>query len=216
MFHRSSSGPGRRGSQDGPTSRQHWHRAPSNPLRRATDRTRSRWLLVFALSCLLAAACGVQVGLTSMDNGLRAAAELARQRHPVKATTVGEVTRHTPAGVNGAATVARVQWRYPPASQHTATLPVPAGTPVGHTVPLWVDDTGEIASVPRAATELASDAVAAGAGSAGLITLAAAGVVSLRLRSVEARNLTEWERDWERVEPGWSGRLRPGRDAGDD
>ncbi|MFB0627473.1 hypothetical protein [Streptomyces sp. AB3(2024)] len=151
-----------------------------------------------------------------MENGLRAAAAQARERHQVIATTVGEVTRHLPTGVNDATTVARVQWWYPPASPHTATLPVPAGTPVGHTVPLWVDDTGAMASVPRGATELLSDAVAAGAGSAGLITLAAAGIVSLRLRGVEAHNLADWERDWERVEPGWSGRLRPGREAGDD
>lgn len=87
---------------------------------------------------------------------------------------------------------------------------------MGHTVALWVDDTGEAASAPRGGTELASDAVAAGAAGAGLITLAAAGVVFLRLRRVEARNLAQWERDWERVEPGWSGRLRPGREADDD
>ncbi|WP_406511366.1 hypothetical protein OG851_02740 [Streptomyces sp. NBC_00161] len=216
MFHRSSSGPGHRGSQDGPTSRRRRHDAEANPLRRATDRTRSRWLLVFVLSCVLAVACGVEVGLTAMDNGLRAAAEQARHRHLVKATTIGETTRHIPTRANAATTTAPAQWQFPPASRHTSALPVPAGTPVGHTVALWVDDTGEAASPPRGRTELASDAVAAGAAGAGLITLAAAGVVFLRLRRVEARNLAQWERDWERVEPGWSGRLRPGREADDD
>lgn len=216
MFHRSPPGPGRRRSQGGSAGRQRGRPGETNPLRRATDRTRSRLLVAFALSCVLAVACGVTAGLIAMDTGLRAAAEQARHRHLVEATTVGEALRHTPTRVYGAPTTARVQWQFPPASRHSATVPVPSGTPVGHTVTLWVDDAGRAASAPRSESELVSDAVAAGAGSAGVITLSAAGVVFLRLRRVDARNLAEWERDWERVEPGWSGRLRPGRESGDD
>ncbi|MEV0412891.1 hypothetical protein AB0I68_19345 [Streptomyces sp. NPDC050448] len=216
MFHRSSPGPRQRRSPGGSAGRQHGRHGETNPLRRATDRTRSRWLFAFALSCVFAVACGVMVGLTVVDTGLRAGAEQARHRHLVEATTVGEAVRHTPTRGDGAPATARAQWQFPPASRHSATLAVPPGTPVGHTVTLWVDDAGQAASAPRSESELVSDAVAAGAGSAGVITLLAAGVVFLRLRRVDARNLARWERDWERVEPGWSGRLRPGRESGDD
>lgn len=149
MFHRSSSGPGHRGSQDARTNRQHRHHARANPLRRATDRTRSRWLVIFVLSCLLAVACGVEVGLTTVDNGLRAAAEQARHRHLVKATTIGEPARHVSTRAGAATTTARVQWEFPAGSHHASALPVLAGTPVGHTVTLWVDDTGATTSAPE-------------------------------------------------------------------
>ncbi|MGW2270154.1 Rv1733c family protein [Streptomyces yangpuensis] len=204
MFHRSSSGPG------------HSRHAQANPLRRATDRTRSRWIAAFVLSCVLAVVCGVEVGLTAVDNGLRAAAEQARHRHLVKATTIGEPAPHSSTRAGAVTTTARAQWEFPSGTRHTSALPVLAGTPVGRTVTLWVDDNGAVAPAPRTGAAAATDAVAAGAGSAALIALAGTGVVLLRLRRLEARNLAEWEHGWERVEPGWSGRLRHGREAGDD
>ncbi|WP_168714174.1 hypothetical protein [Streptomyces sp. A1136] len=217
MFHRSSPRPGHRRSQGAPHGTGHRHRTETNALRRPADRTRTRWLLAFALSCLLAAAGGIVAGLIVMDSGLRAAAEQARHRHGVVATTVEEASPRTATRINGAPlTTARVRWQYPAASGHTARVPVPPGTRAGQPVTLLVDDKGESTMASRSASEIAADAVAAGAANTGLITLAAAGAVFLRLRRVEARNLAQWEREWDRVEPRWSGRLRPDREPGDD
>lgn len=217
MFHRSSPRPGHWRSHGAPHATGHRHQAQTNTLRRPADRTRARWLLAFALSCLLAVAGGIAAGLTVMDSGLRTAAEQARHRHGVVATTVDEASPRTATRVDGAPlTTARVRWQYPATSGHTARIPVPPGTRAGQPVALWVDDKGEATRASRSANEIAADAVAAGAASAGLITLAAAGAVFLRLRRVEARNLAQWEREWDRVEPRWSGRLRPDPESGDD
>jgi hypothetical protein len=163
--------------------------------------------VAFILSCAIAVACGVMAGLTTMDSGLRAAAEQARHRHKVEAVTVGEAVWRTPNRINGVSATARVRWEFPPASPHTATLPVTPNTPVGHGVGLWVTDAGEATQAPRTVGQLGWDAVEAGAGSAGLIVLSTGGAVFLRLRQVERGNLRQWERDWECVEPRWSGRL---------
>ncbi|MFD8293159.1 hypothetical protein ACFV2B_33690, partial [Streptomyces lavendulae] len=37
-----------------------------------------------------------------------------------------------------------------------------------------------------------------------------------RRRGVDRRSARAWEREWENVEPRWSGRLRPGQGTGDD
>ncbi|MFD5145821.1 cation transporting ATPase C-terminal domain-containing protein [Streptomyces sp. NPDC058401] len=61
--------------------------------------------------------------------------------------------------------------------------------------------------LPRTADRTRTQRLTGGATAAVLIALTAAGIVHLRLRTIEARSLSMWERDWERVEPGWSGQL---------
>ncbi|WP_425573587.1 Rv1733c family protein [Streptomyces aureus] len=208
MVHRGSPRPGHRLLWGAPAIRQRvYRRAEVNPLRRATDRTRTRWLVAFILSCAIAVACGVMAGLTTMDSGLRAVAEQARHRHRVEAVTVGQAVQRIPNENNAVSATARVRWEFPPTSLHTATLPVPSNTPVGQGIGLWVTDAGEATQAPRTVGQLGWDAVMAGAGSAGLIVLSTGGAVFLRLRRVERCNLRQWERDWECVEPRWSGRL---------
>lgn len=67
-----------------------------------------------------------------------------------------------------------------------------------------------------ARSEAAFAAITVGGTVAALIALTAAAVVHLRLRTIEAHSLSAWERDWKRVEPGWSGRLPTESGADDD
>ncbi|MFJ3974118.1 hypothetical protein [Streptomyces sp. NPDC090021] len=86
----------------------------------------------------------------------------------------------------------------------------------GDTVRLWVDDLGNAATAPPGTPDIALDAIGLGTGVAGAVVLAAGLALSARRRIVDARSAQAWEREWESVEPRWSGRLRPGHGAGDD
>ncbi|MEU9801276.1 hypothetical protein [Streptomyces sp. NPDC051000] len=138
----------------------------------------------------------------------RTAREQAEHVHRIAATTVGAAERAPDAWTGGAAeAVAQAAWQFPSATRHTGLVKVQPRTPAGRPVAIWVDDTGRTVQVPPSAGERAFAAMTVAATAAALIALTAAGVVHLRLRTIEARSLSTWERDWERVEPGWSGRL---------
>ncbi|WP_423834491.1 Rv1733c family protein [Streptomyces manipurensis] len=196
------------------------HRSPAaggNPLRRDADRTRTRLRAAFALACLLAVVCGVAVGRTAWTDAGRDAAEIARHRHSVAAVTVGETTHRAGDGPSTRpVTVARATWRDHENRVHTETVPVPVVTRSGDTVRLWVDDAGQAASAPPGTPDIALNAIGLGTGAAGAVALAAGVALYARQRIVDARSARAWEREWESVEPRWSGRLRPGQGAGDD
>ncbi|MEU2391269.1 hypothetical protein [Streptomyces sp. NPDC007369] len=190
----------------------------ANPLRRGADRARSRWHAVFALACVLAVLCAIGTGLAVHASGERAAEARARLLHRVTATTVAE-----PVGPEAARTAgppgasAQATWRYPGSRVHTGPVPVPPRTPPGQAVTIWVDDAGDVSlRPPRTADAITLDAIAAGAGALAAVVLCSGGLVSVRLRRIEAGSLRQWEREWERVEPYWSGRARPEQGADDD
>ncbi|GLW03095.1 hypothetical protein ACIP46_02845 [Streptomyces lavendulae] len=184
-------------------------------LRRPADRTRSRWLVALLLSSLAAVVCGVLAGLAVWDADSRAAQELARHRHPITATTVSAAEPGTGSQSGGRTeTVAQVVWHYPATATHTGKISVPLQTRAGESVQLWVDDAGTVAEAPRSGADRGVSAAFAGVSVACVIALSAGAAVHFRLRLVEVRSLARWERDWEVVEPVWSGRTRsePGPD----
>ncbi|MGW7456286.1 Rv1733c family protein [Streptomyces sp. NPDC054797] len=184
-------------------------------LRRPADRTRSRWLVALVLSWLAAVVCGVLAGLAVWDTDSRAAQERARHRHPITATAVSSAEPGTDSRSGGRAeAVAQVVWRYPATATHTGKISVPLQTRAGESVQVWVDDAGTVVAAPRSGGERGVSAAFAGVSVACVIALSAGAAVHLRLRLVEVRNLAQWERDWEVVEPLWSGRTRsePGPD----
>ncbi|MFE1897488.1 hypothetical protein [Streptomyces yangpuensis] len=188
-----------------------------NELRRPVDRTRRRWNIAFVLSILIALSCGVVVTTAVWDAEGRTAREAARHRHRIEATTVGAVERTVSNRSGGTSrTVAPAVWEYPAARRHSDTISVPFGTPAGRTVTIWVDDAGREARAPSTEAQRVLTAAVAGLGSFGLLVLATGAVVRLRLLLVESRSLTQWEYEWEAVEPRWSGRLKREQGPGDD
>ncbi|MFD8022835.1 hypothetical protein ACFV6G_20715 [Streptomyces lavendulae] len=192
-------------------------RAADNPLMREADRTRARLRVVLVVACLLAAVCGVAVGRSAWTDSRRAAEEIAAHRHSVRAVAVGESAHRAGTGLTGRpVSVAPVTWQDTAHRLHTQSVPVPAATRHGDTVRLWIDDRGNPAPAPPGAAETALNAIGLGAGASAVGVLAAGALVGARLRGVDRRSARAWEREWENVEPRWSGRLRPGQGTGDD
>ncbi|MGW2997749.1 Rv1733c family protein, partial [Streptomyces sp. NPDC001193] len=181
------------------------------------DRTRTRMHAVFALTCLLAFVAGFVFGQAAWTDGHRSAETVARHRHTVTASTVGETT-YLAGDQPGSrpVTVAAATWHYPSQRPHTETIPVPAGTRNGDTVRIWVDGNGTVAVAPPSQAEIALNAVGIGTGALAGIVLVGGAFVAVRLRIVDTRSARAWESEWAGVEPLWSGRLRPGQGAGDD
>ncbi|MCX5150760.1 hypothetical protein OHB36_29075 [Streptomyces sp. NBC_00320] len=170
----------------------------------------------FALTCLLAVIAGFALGQAAWQDGHRTAENVARHRHTVTATTIGEASYR--AGVrpsSAPATVATATWHYPSHRAHTETVPVPAGTRNGDTVRVWVDETGSAAAAPPGQADIALNAVGIGAGALAGTVLVGGALVAVRLRIVDARSARAWDSEWAGIEPLWSGRLRPGQGADD-
>ncbi|MFJ5833704.1 hypothetical protein [Streptomyces sp. NPDC093089] len=171
-----------------------------------------------ALTLLLAVAliCGAVAAGMLWNAGNRAERALAVHRHQVQATTTGRAEEPPAATRQGVTTsaVAPAVWEYPDDVRRSGTVPVPPRTPQGRTVALWVDDHGAPTRPPGGTANLALTALAGGTATAAAAGAACAGVRTLVRRRAEGRRLAVWEREWEQVEPVWSGRLRRGSGPG--
>jgi hypothetical protein len=178
-----------------------------NPLCRRVDRARSRLVLAAVVALAVSAVAAAVVALALL-NGMRAGAgEAARHRHQVTATTVAAPGTSTAQGiVSGAQAV----WTYPAGHRAEGVVDVPNGTPVGATVPIWVDDTGATAPAPPAASQLAVSASVYGLATFCGLAAVVGGAYLLRRGSIERGAARGWEAEWADVEPVWSRRSRPG------
>ncbi|MFD8208872.1 hypothetical protein ACFV2S_21060 [Streptomyces sp. NPDC059695] len=162
--------------------------------------------------------CGVLAAGLLWYAGARADRELAVHRHRVQATTTGPA-REPPAaarfGMKPQA-VAPAVWEQPVHVRRSGSIYVPPRTPQGRAVPIWVDDAGVPARPPGSAADRALTSLSGGFAVGGVIGVTGAGVVLLVRRRAEGRRLAAWEREWEQVEPVWSGRPRRGSGAGSD
>ncbi|MEU6933723.1 hypothetical protein AB0A05_31685 [Streptomyces sp. NPDC046374] len=177
---------------------------------------RRRTALVLVL--LTALICGAIATGVLWTAGSRADRALAAHRHQVTATTTGpaeELPVATRYGTRAQA-VAPAAWSYPGDVRRTGRVPVPPGSPRGRAVTIWVDDAGAPARPPGSATNRALVSLSGGTATATAVGAMGVGVLIFVRRTVEAHGLAAWEREWEQVEPVWSGRLRRGSGQGTD
>lgn len=178
----------------------------------------SRGRAAFVLVLIIALVCGAVAGGILWNAGSRTDRELAAHRHQVKATTTGPAKDPPVASRYGTKpqALAPAVWEQPEHVRRSGTVHVPPRTPPGRIVTIWVDDAGSLARPPSSAADRAFTSLSGGIAAAGAVGVTGAGVVLLVRRRSEGHRLAAWEREWERVEPVWSGRLHRGRDAGGD
>ncbi|MCD0484497.1 hypothetical protein LO771_19365 [Streptacidiphilus sp. ASG 303] len=179
-----------------------------NPLWRPVDRARTRLASVVLLLAVVAVALSAAFSWTLYRSDLRAADALAAHRHRVAATTLAAAPQDGTwmPGALGPPVPAR--WHYPAQRTHTAPVPVRSGTPARSTVTVWVDDHGAPAGPLRSSADIVTGAVLAGFAALTGSALLCGSVQAVGRRRIDARTAAAWEREWEQVEPGWSGRSR--------
>ncbi|MEU8758971.1 hypothetical protein [Streptomyces sp. NPDC048659] len=173
-----------------------------------------RAALVFVL--LLAVIVGAVTAGMLWTAGARADRALAVHRHEVTATTTGPAKEPQIATRFGgeAQAVAPAVWDYPAHVQRSGSVVVPPGSARGHTLAIWVDDSGTQARPPGDAANRALVAFSGGTATGVAVGAMGAGLLIFVRRTVDAHGLAAWEREWEQVEPVWSGRLRRGSGSG--
>ena len=176
-----------------------------NPLRRATDRLETAVLAVLVITFLAAApfvaqACGA------------AAREAAHQEQLAQEASLRQVPALVIKNASSAqATVstlstpkAQVRWTAPDGHARTGETPVPTGTRAGATVPVWVTNSGQLASPPLLDSQVAGTADLAATGGVALLGFVIVNVGLATRRVLNKRRMAAWEAEWRAVEPHWT------------
>ncbi|MFJ5708090.1 hypothetical protein [Streptomyces sp. NPDC093105] len=180
-----------------------------------TGRGRRAALIVVVTIALIcgAVATGYLWAFSARTDRARAA-----ELHQVTATTTGPAQDppvQTRSGT-GPRAVAPAVWEYPDDVSRSGTVDVPPRTPRGRSVTVWVDDAGAPVRRLDNAADRWLTSVVGGIATAGAVGATGAAALALLRRRAEGRALAALEREWERVEPVWSGRLRRERGPGAD
>jgi hypothetical protein len=175
-----------------------------NPLRRGSDVIEG-WLLpvviaAFLVLCpLVAGAAGLWV---RADNAAARHAQLSWRRVPAVLLQAAPGPEMSDNGTNTWVVWTQARWTADE-QPRIASVPAPAGTWAGSTVPVWLDRAGNVRMPPLTAA-VASDRVVG----ATLIALAGlavlmAGMVLLARRLLDRRRLADWETAWLSAGPQW-------------
>jgi hypothetical protein len=192
--------------------RQRRSRPARLPLR-ATDRVEDLVAWILITLALLTAVVAATLALRLYGAGMSRADAETRERTQLQAVLLEQAPYALDVNEHGRA-VRRlpvpVAARYTTAdgTERRVDAPVLGPLPAGTTVSIWVDRSGTITSAPARS----ADAVASAATSAGGV-VAGGGVVLggiwMAVRAGLLRlNTARWAREWEQVEPLWSGRTR--------
>ncbi|MEV4611613.1 hypothetical protein AB0K43_03290 [Kitasatospora sp. NPDC049258] len=201
------------------TLRRHIRRAAgreTNPLSRHSDVQRSRIAIALTLALAISFALAMLVSLSVLRIDQRQARYEGQHRHRTIATTVAAAAPDEPGARTGTGGFhAQAVWRLPPATRGSGPVEVAPAAGAGTEVAVWVDDHGRAVPAPLPGTEVVTRAVLAGAGALAALSGAALTGYLLGCRVIGRTVSAAWEKEWEGVEPRWSGRPRHHPEAGD-
>ncbi|WP_329500508.1 hypothetical protein [Kitasatospora herbaricolor] len=194
------------------TLRTHVRRAAGrepNPLGRRSDMQRSRLVVALTIALLLSFALTVMTVLAVLRVGQREARSEGQHHHRVTATTVAAAVADRTGSRSGVGGFhAQAVWHFPAGVRGSGPIEVGSVAPAGTERTIWVDDHGRTVSAPRPGTEIATTAVLTGTGTMTLVSGAVFAAYWLGNRRIDRRTTAAWAKEWEGVEPEWSGRPR--------
>ncbi|WP_369166790.1 hypothetical protein AB5J49_02355 [Streptomyces sp. R28] len=180
-----------------------------SPLRRRSDVVEAWALLtVAALLLVVAPLVGVLTAWWAHDDARATAREQRAERRQIRAEVIGRTSDALPMAQGGRQPSARttVRWTEPEGDPRTATARVPADARNGDTVDVWLDSRGRSVAPPADNMAVWQHTVTIGVcatgGAAAVILLAHTVVRHAAMR----RRLAEWDQEWARTEPEWTGR----------
>ncbi|MEY9968062.1 hypothetical protein ABIA33_006142 [Streptacidiphilus sp. MAP12-16] len=171
-----------------------------NPLHRRSDSLRVWLRIVLALSLAVAAGLCTLLGMTLYRSDRAAAAVTAAQLHHVQAVALTGTTQ------TSTDATALLRWADPNGHPDQGTVSVPISTVQGEQLQIWIDAQGHPATAPASATEAAGNVAAFSLGILAGSVLLLTGGYSVARQQLDRRTLRAWEREWDQVEPAWTGR----------
>ncbi|MFJ9736857.1 hypothetical protein [Streptomyces sp. NPDC101166] len=180
-----------------------------NPLRRRSDLVEAWTVLAVAVLLLVAAPlAGALVGRWAYDEARAGAAEQRAGRHQVRAKVVSRPpeTLPTAEGVREEAYRVTVRWTDSGGAVRTAPARVPSGTERGDTVGVWFDARGRAVPAPPDGAAVWQHTLTSGVCTTGGAAAAVLAGYAVVRRVTQRRRLDEWDREWARTGPEWSGR----------
>jgi len=174
---------------------------------RPCDRLRSALVLVGLLFAVaLLSLCWLPGTLVQHFEQQQSAYDAAHSHRVTATTTAASIPAGSQpfAGSGGFDTT--VTWTYPAGQTHRILLATPRAQVRGDTIQVWVNDSGEMVTPPRSHGAIQVDALWTDATSLLAEALLAAAAVAGVRGVLDRRAQRAWEREWERVEPRWTGR----------
>ncbi|MCI2423795.1 hypothetical protein MOQ72_40965 [Saccharopolyspora sp. K220] len=169
----------------------------ANPLRRRTDYFEPIALLAVVLIAVVTVVLAISMAQAELRSRLIEVEREQVGKHQVVATVVAEVDNATTAH-----RAVAVRWGQPP-DEHFAVVNLPARAPATGTVPVWLDQQGQLTAPPLTRAEATQAAGLAGAGVLiGSALVTTVGLTGARLW-VTRRRLAAWAAEWEKVGPQW-------------
>ncbi|MEU9659354.1 hypothetical protein AB0P44_31280 [Streptomyces chartreusis] len=168
------------------------------------------WTLVAVAVLLLVVAPLTGVAAAWWAHGdVRALVREQREdlRH-VRAEVVERASRTAPLAQSSRQPTARatVRWTDPERGSRTAVARVPPGTRTGEKVDVWLDSRGRSVTPPPGMAAVWQNTVTIGICTTGAaVALILFGHTVVRQAAMR-RRLAEWDQEWARTEPAWTGR----------
>lgn len=192
--------------QPGPRRRRREPGSGSNGLERRSDRLESGLrLLVMAVLVVGLPMVGWIAGSTSYGHYSQLRAAQLAARHPVRAQLVSDAQVGGDRFTGQTRRWAPVRWNDRQGA-HVAEASVEVWQHKGSTATVWLDARGNVTSPPVTQDRAAAVGVVVGLATAiGVAAIVGGAWKSVRV-SLDRCRSARWDREWELVEPSWSGR----------
>ena len=176
-----------------------------NPLRRAADRAETAVLALLVAAFLIGGPFAALAAGAWM-HGTARQAQLAQKASQRQVTAVVLAVAAPVADGGQLAWEAQARWRAPGGREVTHEVPVRPDTPVGATLQVWTDRSGDLTTGPLLDSQVASETAAGEElgvlASASVLTVAGA----LALWALNKRRMAAWDADWQATGPRWTTR----------
>jgi hypothetical protein len=176
-----------------------------NPLRRRSDLI-ERWLLPVVIAAFLAL-CPLVAGAAGLwvraDNAAAEHAQLSWHRVPAVLLQAAAGPMWPGSGAHSWVVWTSARWTAG-GRPRIGSVPAPARTRAGSTVPVWLDRAGKVRMPPLTAAQASNRVVVAMLIALAGLAVLLAGTALLARRVLDRRRLADWEIAWLSVGPQWS------------
>ena len=179
-------------------------RLDRNPLRRGSDRAETAMIGALLAAFLVGAPLAAHAaGSWTYAASAREAQAQRAVIHQVPATLLQAAT---PWSVTAGGSEAEARWRAPDGQVRTGQLIVAGGAAAGSTVPVWVNQAGQLTGPPLEHSQVVGRADMSKALGVAAVAVTLILVGWLGRRALDRRRLAAWDADWLATGPRWTSR----------